>query len=718
MIYINDYDFNNLLSLRKTELKPKRNHDGTQVYYYNFPFCFDIETSSFKVNGVKRACMYLWSFSLNGDIIYGRTWNDFTYALNAIKEKLHLNSKRKIIIYVHNLSYEFQFMYSHFKKIENVFARTPRHPIAFDADYCFTFKCSYFLSGLSLAKVADNLTSIKIQKLNGYLDYRQIRHSSTPLTKNELQYSEYDVKILHYFILEEIQKNKNDITKIPLTKTGYVRRYCYEHIKKNTNYIAYRKRIIKSAPLDSDCFSLLYKCFSGGFTHANCIHIMNVIDNVHSIDLTSSYPTQYLRYKYPIAPFTQYIPETREEFFKLIKKLPCIIEIILTNVNNKTSHHILSRNKCSYIENGVFDNGRVAKADKIITYMTSIDFECFNWFYTYDKISIVNMYISSWGFIPKQLIECILKFFNDKTTLKDVIGKEQEYMVSKGMLNAIYGMSVTNPVNDEHLFFNGEWTSEKKQLNTALYENYVKNRKQFLLYQWGVFNTAYARRELYKSVIEFNEDCIYCDTDSNKFLNYEKHKKWIEDYNIKVTQDLEDNIKLMGLDINLLSPKTIKGEIKKLGVWEYEGKYDKFKTLGAKRYMTLKEGKYNITVSGLNKNKAIPYIIEHTNNPFDFFNDEMYIPPEYTGKLTMTYINDEYSAQITDYLGNTEFVHEISYIHSEPQDYSLGIPKEFTDYLADNEYTEFRVQQKLFNKPKELSITPFDYEFRKEDFNE
>ena len=34
-----------------------------------------------------------------------------------------------------------------------------------------------------------------------------------------------------------------------------------------------------------------------------------------------------------------------------------------------------------------------------------------------------------------------------------------------------------------------------------------------------------------------------------------------------------------------ISPKTIKGETKTLGVWDFDGFYTDFKTLGAKRYI-------------------------------------------------------------------------------------------------------------------------------------
>ena len=53
------------------------------ITYYNIPASFDIETSSFRTyedehgQEVKRACMYIWQFGLNGSVIFGRTWDEF-----------------------------------------------------------------------------------------------------------------------------------------------------------------------------------------------------------------------------------------------------------------------------------------------------------------------------------------------------------------------------------------------------------------------------------------------------------------------------------------------------------------------------------------------------------------------------------------------------------------------------------------------------------------
>lgn len=709
MTNVNDFDFD-ILKNSNLQTVTTQTRDKQFIEYYNAPFAFDIETSSFYEGENKRACMYIFMFALNGNYVYGRTWEDFDFTLNKLKEVLQLNEYRRIIIYIHNLGYEFQFLIGH-ERFKDVFARNARHPIKCTMNECFELKCSLMLSGMSLAKTAEDLTSVKIQKLTGDLNYKLLRTWKTALTEEELLYCEHDVKILHYFILEEMAKNDNDITKIPLTKTGYVRKYCQNYIKKHTYYPKYREKIKKIAPVDKDLFCLLHKSFMGGYTHANYMYVGMIMENVASIDFTSSYPSVMIRKKYPMQPFTKIHIKDIKDFRYCIKNYPCVFEVELTNVIAKKCNHILSRSKCSVCDNAVVDNGRIVSADRIFTYFTDIDFKDFEQFYSYEHLSIGKFYTSSYGYLPKQIIECALKFYNDKTTLKGVKGKEVEYLVGKGMLNSLFGMCVTNPVNDNIVFDGKEWNTERKDITEALQENYIKNKKQVLVYQWGVWVTAWARHELFKGILEINEDVIYCDTDSIKFLNYENYKNWINEYNKNCINEINNALSYYEIDLNLAKPKTIKGVEKPLGVWDFEGIYTKFKTLGAKRYAYEQDGKFNITVSGLNKKCAVPYIVA-TSQPFEFFDNEMYIPKEYTGKNTLTYINDPYKIIVKDYKGNYAEVAENSYIHMEEQDYNMSLSEQFIYYLmCGTNFGGGAKEHTLFEKSQELATNFWECDF-------
>lgn len=210
----------------------KRITSNKREEFYNVAASFDIETSSFYDNDQKCAIMYEWAFGIgyikDGEFrrlkTYGRYWEQFKTLMSCVEGLLDLNPKRRLVIYVHNLPYEWQFMRKHFSWTK-VFYLDQRKPVYAITDGGLEFRCSLKLSGKSLANTAKDLTKYKARKLVGDLDYSLMRTPQTPLTPTELAYCEADVEVVLCYIQERIEQ-EGDITRIPLTKTGYVRRYC------------------------------------------------------------------------------------------------------------------------------------------------------------------------------------------------------------------------------------------------------------------------------------------------------------------------------------------------------------------------------------------------------------------------------------------------------------------------------------------------------------
>lgn len=198
--------------------------NGKKEIFYNIPAGFDIETSSFYYHGEKTAIMYEWTFGINNIITYGRTWEHFKTLLTAVTAVLQTHQNRRLVVYVHNLPYEFQFIRKHFSWTK-IFFLDNRKPVYAITDKGIEFRCSLKLSGKSLAATAKDLTKYKAEKMAGDLDYSLIRHPETPLTEKELGYCFHDVKVILNYIQEKIEQDGN-IARIPLTNTGYVRRYC------------------------------------------------------------------------------------------------------------------------------------------------------------------------------------------------------------------------------------------------------------------------------------------------------------------------------------------------------------------------------------------------------------------------------------------------------------------------------------------------------------
>lgn len=162
-----------------------------------------------------------------------------------------------------------------------------------------------------------------------------------------------------------------------------------------------------------------------------------------------------------------------------------------------------------------------------------------------------------------------------KTTLKGVEGEEVEYLLSKGMLNSVYGMCVTDVVKDNSVY-NDTWEIEKVDIDEKITE-YNSSNNRFLYYAWGIYVTAYARRNLWTGILSVGGDYVYSDTDSIKCVNFDNHSSYVERYNQTIQNKLELMCEHYNLDKARLTPKTIEGIEKPLGVWEFEGNYNRFK---------------------------------------------------------------------------------------------------------------------------------------------
>ena len=140
------------------------------------------------------------------------------------------------------------------------------------------------------------------------------------------------------------------------------------------------------------------------------------------------------------------------------------------------------------------------------------------------------------------------------------------------------------------------------------------------------------------------------------------------------------------LPMELTCPKTIKGVEKQIGVWDFDGHYKRFKFLGANRYMIENdEGKHSLTVSGVNKKVAIPWLENYVNvHKFDImkvFSDGLFLPKEATGKNVHTYIDFPMKGTLTDYLGNRYNYIEKSGVHLEGTSYDLSIAQAYADFV-------------------------------------
>ena len=705
-------DFKNYIS----NLKYKTIKTNKGVSYINLSCEIDIEVSSFYDTQFEKVGLpYCFTLGINGHSYLGRTKDDLLNLLSFIVGTFNLSKDNRLIFYIQNLSYEFQFFMKLFKWI-SVFAVKNRTPVKAVTSDGIEFRCSYLLSGYSLEKMGEHLQKYKVNKMVGDLDYRLIRSPITPLKKKEIGYVLNDGLVVMAYIQEQIESHNNNITKITLTKTGEVRKYCRNmclyggggsHKKSGREFLKYHYFIHNLTIQSINEYKQLKRAFSGGFTHANPLVVGKVQKNVSSYDFTSSYPAVMVSEKYPMCNGKLVTLTSKEQFYKYINLYCCLFDVTFTNIESKIwFEHYISQSHCYSCINPKIDNGRLISADEISITLTEQDFKIIEKTYHWEHLKIKNLRVYKRDYLPKEFIIAILELYKKKTELKGVDGMESEYLHGKELLNSCYGMSVTDICREQISFALDQniWNDVKDEID---YEKDIKqyndSKQRFLAFQWGVWVTAYARANLWNGILAISDlknntsDYCYSDTDSLKILHADKHKQYFEDYNNQMIKKLKLMCNHYNIPFDMVAPKTIKGKTKVIGLWDYEFTCN-FKTLGAKRYVVQRGDKYEITIAGLNKRTTMDYFIKTGKNPFDFFQNGMYIPATYThdgiiyvgtGKNTHTYIDVARDGIVKDYQGKSYKYHIDSCIHMEESDYTLSLSHEFIDLLLHLERIEY-----------------------------
>lgn len=660
---------------------------GRKEKYDETIYSFDIETTSYLVlNGVaisaedyenltkkeqqaceKCSCMYIWMFSINDTVYYGRTWEEFVIFIQRLNEKV----PELKIVFIHNLAFEFQYLKSYFK-FKEVMARKARKVMkAKMEDYNIELRCSYMMSNVGLAKLP-LLFNLPVEKMVGDLDYNKIRHPKTKLTDKELGYCENDCLVVYHYIKYELETYEN-VKNIPVTSTGHVRRELKNLVRKDYKYKRLTRKAINTDP---HIYMMLCEAFGGGYTHANYTYAGDIIENVDSWDFTSSYPYVMVTHRFPSDKF---LPCNVKRIEQMNVNNAYLIRVKMINVKSKYWNNFLSQSKCREIRGGRYDNGRIMKADSLETTLTDVDFRLLHEAYEFEY-EILECYYATYRYLPKQFINFILDKYVLKTEYKGVEGKEAEYNRQKSLFNSLYGMSVTNTIRDEVTYDNTTGWHEEPITNEEIIKKLKEEEKEgFLSFSWGVWVTAYARNNLLKNAMLVDDYLIYCDTDSLK-IKEGYDISVIENYNKFVENKIKHVSEVLKIPLNRYAPKDIKGKTRMLGVFDNDGHYNKFITQGAKKYAYEdEEGKLHITVSGVPKKGVVALQGDLSN-----FKDDLVFNYSDTGKSTLFYCEEQKPCILKDEEGIECEVKDKSGCCLVPNTYTLGKSLEYASLLDDS----------------------------------
>lgn len=605
----------------------------------------------------------------------GRTWEEWLQFLVQIKAHFHLSANRRLPIYVHFLSFEFQF-FRNFVTVESVFARKKRVPLTADVDFAFQFRCSYYLSNMSLDKLIKNTPNAKFNKQSGKdFDYRKLRLPTTKLSEEELGYCYCDVRglseAIQHYLLED------NMATMPMTSTGFLRREVRREVLSNPDNIA----LIKKCALTPAQYQICKEASRGGNTHANAIYSNMILYDMKSKDRKSSYPAEMIVGDFPVTPFTEISP-SEENLGTIINDYKAsLIRLKFYNIKLKkiACMPYISSAKCRRIRDALYDNGRVSSAAELEIIITDVDYKIIDYQYDWSEMEIFNISYAEYGKLPIEFRNKLMDMFKQKELLnpdKNPNADPYLYAKFKNKINAYFGMMLTDICSPEiiyHVDADEAWTQEEPELFQALSKHYT-SRRTFLTYQHGVWVTAQARWELQLALNAVDEDAVYCDTDSVKYL--ENHDNDFKRLN---------EIWLAKCERNDIKPYVeVYGKRIYLGTWEDDGTYSEFKTLGAKKYayVTPQDDSIHITVAGLNKKDGANFLnkLAKDNNttPIEEFKIGTIIPEEFSGRTT-AYYNDYKQVEKINIEG-TEVIlgSNIAVVNTT---YKFGLSDDYIDYL-------------------------------------
>ena len=580
--------------------------------YFKYPLCFDCETSHNHNEDNPIGWVYQWCIGWKDNNYYcGRTPSQFMNFLKQITKFYCSKDNQYIVIYVHNLSYDITYLIDWLKSefINVEISAIKSHKIMSVKMPHIIFKCSYLLSNRSLEGFAKYVNS-PVHKVIGGIDYNAIRYQDSVLNYDDWYYQVNDVATMIYSIDNIMTMYNDNITTIPFTNTGYVRRDCRNKARSdNKNHDNFIK-----TKLDSDTYKLCRKEFRGALSGGNYkFENKHIIENIGHYDFKSHYPSRQQLNYFPISKFVLYFDSTKNKqlsiskIVDICKQYCCLIDITIENLRlndnvtciyESTSRIITNKiGKCLYEEY----NGRIMN---FIGYTRIIinEIDLF-WILKQYKIKsyyVNKIYVAEKGRIPQFIRDTVNEYFTIKETLENGI----ERMKSKNNLNGIYGMTATDIVRNtyNYNFENGEWDVSKAITDDDIQQElnkYYKSRNSFLPYQFGCWTTAHARNELMHIIVDIigYDNIIYWDTDSAFFIENEDIIKRIGEYN--------NNIITLNKKLNL-GIKNLKGTMSYYGTFEDEKEnITEFKFLHSKCYAYVSNNELKATIAGVPAQKLI-----------------------------------------------------------------------------------------------------------------
>lgn len=578
-----------------------------RTHVWSEPLFIDTETSH---TDEKTAWVHQWGIRWGVETIVGRTAPQLAACLQRIAA--HWGQKGKtwgLLAYIHNLSYDINYLYQFFDAPPELFAVKPHRILTAKLPH-LEIRCSYLLTQKSLAQWSHDSGKL-FDKLSGTYDYQRIIYPDDPLTDDDWMYQLNDIYTMQDAWRSDREIDGYTAMTVPLTSTGFVRADCRKAAAANRYW---SKKLHQQDP-DIEIYNALEAAFSGGYTHGNrfCKTTANYDGTPHIVtgpighrDFTSSYPARQMCNRMPMGPWQKIEITKTDEIYSLAPYQALLIHLVMQDIRLKDdgiTAPFLSYAKLEgkgNITNMVVDNGRVLALDGIVSiWVTEYDFFILDSQYDFRRL-FANCYASTKEKLPKWFRDVVTEYFRAKTTLKYT--DPANYMRGKAKLNGIYGMTAERNVRSELKYVEDKdnpgkmiWVEEPPEDRAAALQTTINKYNYAYPFAWGVWTTSIARYELFRCIETIGYDkYLYADTDSIFYKMDEETEHLFDEYNREQRKDAEYHHATCEYN----------GKLSVLGEFTCEDDMPikRFAFVHAKCYaLEDKDGKLKVTIAGVTK---------------------------------------------------------------------------------------------------------------------
>lgn len=528
-------------------------------------------TADFETTTDEKDCR-VWAYALceigkPDNFFYGNNIDDFFKILQYKRENY--------VLYFHNLKFDGEYIFNYLLNngYECIKDKKDRKTKTFttlisDTGQFYSIEIFFEVDNKKHINKVTIYDSLKI--LNFSVD-KIAKAFDLPIRKLELDYTKYR-EVGHILTDEEIDYIRNDVEimaraldfmfKERLTKMtiGSDALSYYKEMNKNFN------KYFPILPYEIDMD--IRKSYKGGFTYLNDCYKEKETGRGLVLDVNSLYPSvmtgEYLPFGEPIYFIGKY---EEDPLYKLyIQTLTCSFELKEGKIPT-----IQIKNNLAFVPN---EYVKSSDGDLVTLTLTNVDLKLF--FENYNVKDIT--YHSGWKFKAlKGLFTNYISYWTEKKINAKKEGNNVLYLISKLMLNSLYGKFGLNPnVGSKYPYLNEE--------GVVKYGNYPMEIRDSIYIPVASFITSYARNKTIRTsqaikdytIRNYGIDYyIYSDTDSIHLLDMKEEE-------LKSFVEIDDY---------------------KLGAWKLESTFIRGKYIRQKCYIELGEDdKLNVVVAGLPKN--------------------------------------------------------------------------------------------------------------------